>query len=140
MLLDILTLVFAAGGLAVAAWAYRTSSPILGILLCAATGLIISPVSWAHHYVWVVPVLAWLVLGRDRPRGGWWWALLVAVLFWAAPMWWIPDIQRGYGGPLALLAGNSFFLAAVAFLLLGGLLLWSRRRNAAATSSPEPSG
>lgn len=127
-LLDLLTFLFVIGGLAVATWAYRTSSPMLGILLCATTGLIISPVSWAHHYVWIVPVIAWLLLGHDRPRGGQWWALGAAVLFWVAPIWRVPDVQDGYGDPLVLLAGNSFFLAAVAFLLLGGLLLWSRRR------------
>jgi alpha-1,2-mannosyltransferase len=128
-LVDGLSLLFIVGGLAVATWAYRSSSPILGILLCAATGLIVSPVSWAHHYVWIVPVLAWLILGTDRPPGGRWWALGVAVLFWVAPIWWVPDVQQGYGGPLVLLAGNSFFLAAVAFLLLAGLLLWSRRQS-----------
>jgi alpha-1,2-mannosyltransferase len=136
VLVDSLSLLFIVGGLAVATWAYRTSSPILGILLCATTGLIVSPVSWAHHYVWIVPVLAWLVLGADRPRGGRWWALAVAVLFWAAPIWWVPDVQQGYGGPLVLLAGNSFFLAAVAFLLLAGLLLWSRRHTYPASTFP----
>jgi alpha-1,2-mannosyltransferase len=134
-LLDVLTLVFAACGLAVATWAYRASSPVLGILLCATTGLIISPVSWAHHYVWIVPVLAWLVLGSDRPRGGSWWALAVAVLFWVAPIWWVQDVQQGYGGPLVLLAGNSFFLAAMAFLLLAGLLLARRRAGALASAT-----
>jgi alpha-1,2-mannosyltransferase len=126
ILLDSLTLLFAVGGLAVATWAYRTSSQVLGILLCAATGLIISPVSWAHHYVWIVPVLAWLALGRDRPHGARWWALGVAALFWTAPIWWVPGPQSGYGGPLVLLAGNSFFLAAVVFILLATGLLWSR--------------
>lgn len=131
VLSGVLTLLFAAGGLAVATWAYRTSSPMLGILLCAATGLIISPVSWSHHYVWVVPVLAWLALAADRPAGGRWWAVGVGALFWAAPIWWVPDVQQGYGGALVLLEGNSFFLAAVAFLLLAAALLWSRRRAAA---------
>src|SRR5260370_36194752 len=84
-LLDVLTFLFAACGLAVAAWAYRTSSPVFGILLCATTGLIISPVSWAHHYVWIVPALAWLALGSDRPRRGPWWALAAAVLVCGAP-------------------------------------------------------
>jgi alpha-1,2-mannosyltransferase len=129
VLLGSLTLLFAAGGLVVATWAYHMSSPMLGVLLCAATGLIISPVSWSHHYVWIVPLLAWLVLAADRPRGAPWWAAGVAALFWAAPIWWVPNRQRGYGGPLVLLAGNSYFLAAVAFLLLGGALLWTRHRR-----------
>jgi alpha-1,2-mannosyltransferase len=101
---------------------------MLGILLCAATGLIISPISWSHHYVWIVPILAWLVLGSDRPPGGWCWALGLAVLFWAAPIWWVPNQQQGYGGALVLLAGNSFFLAVVAFLVLAVALLWARGR------------
>jgi alpha-1,2-mannosyltransferase len=129
MLLLLLTILFVVGGLAVATWAYRASSPMLGILLCAATGLIVSPISWAHHYVWVVPVLAWLTLGHDRPRGGRWWAFAVAVLFWAAPLWWVSDIQSGYGGPLTILAGNSFFLAAVGFLTAACTMLCLRRRT-----------
>lgn len=131
VLLGALTLLFAGAGLAAAGWAYRVSSPMLGILLCAATGLIISPISWSHHYVWIVPILGWLVLGPDRPRGGWCWALGLAVLFWAAPIWWVPDQQHGYGGALVLLAGNSFFLAVVAFLIFAAGLLWARARGGA---------
>ena len=56
------------GGIAVAALAYRRSSPMLGMLVCAATGLMVSPISWLHHYVWIVPFLMWLVLGRDGRR------------------------------------------------------------------------
>jgi alpha-1,2-mannosyltransferase len=139
VLLALMTLLFAAGGLAVATRAHQTSSPMLGVLLCATTGLIISPVSWSHHYVWIVPLLAWLVLGPDRPPGGRWWALGAAALFWAAPIFWVPDRQQGYGGPLVLLAGNSYFLGAVAFLLLAGVLLSSRRR-AAGTRRPSSAG
>jgi alpha-1,2-mannosyltransferase len=142
MLLLLLTAAFLAGGLAVATRSYRALSPMPGILVCAATGLIISPVSWAHHYVWVVPLLAWLTLGRDRPRGGRWWALGAAVLFWAAPLWssrWIHDAQTGYGGPITILAGNSFFLAAVVFLLaMGAWLGWPVRRRPAVGDNGRP--
>jgi alpha-1,2-mannosyltransferase len=138
LLVGLLAALFACGGLALAAWAYRTSSPLLGILVCAAIGLIISPVSWVHHYVWVVPLLAWLTLAGDRPRGGPWWALGLAVLFWIAPVWWVPDPQTGYGRPLVLLAGNSFFLAMVAFVLLTAAMLAFRARPP--RSSADPSG
>jgi alpha-1,2-mannosyltransferase len=135
LLAGLLAALFACGGLALAAWAYRASSPLLGILVCAATGLIISPVSWVHHYVWVVPLLAWLALARDRPRGGPSWALGLAVLLWAAPVWWVPDPQTGYGGPLVLLAGNSFFLAMVAFVVLTAAML-ARRAQSPRSSDP----
>lgn len=136
-LADGLSLAVGVAGVALAAWAWRAGSRLLGTVLCAATGLVISPVSWAHHYVWVVPVLAWLVLGADRPPGGRWWALGAAVLFWAAPIWLVSDVQSGYGGPLTFLAGNAFFLAAAAFLLLSALLLWPRRRRAAGSGTDD---
>ena len=136
LLVGLLTALLAIGGLALAAWAYRVSSPLLAILLCAATGLMVSPVSWVHHYVWVVPLLAWLALASDRPPGGRWWALGLAVLFWAAPVWWVPDQQTGYGGPLVLLAGNAYFLAMVIFLVLTAVLLTRRRRSARPAAHP----
>lgn len=129
LLLGVLTVLLAGGGLAAARWAYFASSPLLGVLLCAATGLMISPVSWIHHYVWVGPALAWLALGADRPRAGGWWALGLAALCWAAPAWWVPDQQRPYGGPVTLLEGNSFFLAAVAFVILAAVMLLTRARR-----------
>ena len=61
------------GGLALAAWAHRRSSTVLGLLVCATTGLIISPITWVHHMVWVVPVIIWLAAGADRPRRGRFW-------------------------------------------------------------------
>jgi len=136
LLVGLIAALFACAGLALAAWAYRVSSPLLGALVCAATGLIISPVSWVHHYVWVVPLLAWLALAGDRPRGGPWWALVLAALLWAAPVWWVPDLQTGYGGPLVLLAGNSFFLAMVAFLALTAAMLARRARSPRRTADP----
>jgi alpha-1,2-mannosyltransferase len=129
LLIGLVAVLVACGGLVLAAWAYRTSSPLLAISVCAATGLIISPVSWVHHYVWIIPLLAWLALDGDRPRGGRWWALGLAALFWAAPVWWVPDPQSGYGGPLVLLAGNSYFLAMVTFLVLTAALLAHRSRS-----------
>ena len=59
-----------AGGLWLASLAHRRSSPMLGVLICAATCLLVSPISWVHHMVWVVPAILWLALADDRPRLG----------------------------------------------------------------------
>ena len=56
----------AVAGLAVATRAARSSSPLLGVLVCAVTGLLVSPITWAHHLVWAVPVLLWLALAEGE--------------------------------------------------------------------------
>jgi len=44
-------------GLLLGAWLSRRGQELAGILTCALTGLLVSPVSWSHHWVWVAPVL-----------------------------------------------------------------------------------
>jgi alpha-1,2-mannosyltransferase len=52
-----LALMVAATGLALAARAQRAGDEALGFSLCAVTGLLISPISWTHHWVIAVPAL-----------------------------------------------------------------------------------
>jgi alpha-1,2-mannosyltransferase len=54
-------------GICCAALLDRAGQPVLGILTCALTGLLISPVSWDHHWVWIAPGL--LVMGHFVVRG-----------------------------------------------------------------------
>jgi alpha-1,2-mannosyltransferase len=44
-----------AGGLLCAAMLDRAGHPMLGLLTTALIGLLVSPISWDHHWVWVVP-------------------------------------------------------------------------------------
>ena len=53
----------AVAGLAAAALLDRSGRPVAGWISCALTGLLVSPVSWDHHWVWIVPVLV-LLTGR----------------------------------------------------------------------------
>jgi alpha-1,2-mannosyltransferase len=50
--------VTAAAGLACAALLDRGGHPVPGMLACALTGLLVSPISWDHHWVWIVPGVA----------------------------------------------------------------------------------
>ena len=100
----VIVLSVAAVGLVVAAGAYRRSSPVLGFLVVEATESLANPVSWSHHFIWVVLLVAWLALAPDRPRYGEWWALAVSVLFWAAPVWWVPH------GPAVAFAGRGWLI------------------------------
>jgi hypothetical protein len=125
-------LVAAAGGLWLASVAHRRSSPMLGVLICAGTCLLVSPISWAHHMVWVVPAILWLALADDRPRLGRALAAGTAVLFWCAPIWWVPykNTSDLHLNTVQLLAGNSFFLATVVFLCGAAVLITRRRASA----------
>jgi alpha-1,2-mannosyltransferase len=123
--------VVAAAGLWLAATAHRRSSPMLGVLVCATTCLIVSPVTWAHHMVWVVPAILWLALAADRPRYGRVMAAGAAILFWSAPIWWVPHAKslELHLNAWQLLAGNSFFLATALFM--AGATVHVVRRNRA---------
>jgi alpha-1,2-mannosyltransferase len=62
-------------GLVCATWLHRDGYPMLGLLTCAVTGLLISPVSWVHQWVWIGPWLAALgglaLLARGASRRIW---------------------------------------------------------------------
>ena len=55
-------------GLAVAVWAHRRGHRLAGAVCCAITGLLVSPLSWTHHWVWAVPLLVWLTVAAWRRR------------------------------------------------------------------------
>jgi len=117
-------------GLALAWWAWRASSNVLGVLVCATTGIVVSPISWAHHLVWAVPVVLWLAFAPDRPAGGRAWAAAATAFFWVAPIWKVPN---GANRELAEnwwqeVLGNSFFAAMALFLVGVTAMLAARRR------------
>ncbi len=122
----VITVTVAAIGLAVASAAYRRSSSVLGFLVVEATESLASPVSWSHHFIWVILLVAWLALAEDRPRYGEWLALAVAVLFWAAPTWWVPHgpnvafAGRGWLMPVS----DSYALLFIILLVGAGVRVW----------------
>ncbi|MFD6893313.1 mannosyltransferase [Rhodococcus sp. NPDC060086] len=57
--------------LAFAAWRSLGPDDRLGTLVIVQLfGLLVSPISWVHHWVWVVPMLLWLVYGPLADRLG----------------------------------------------------------------------
>jgi alpha-1,2-mannosyltransferase len=72
--------------------ALRARQFTIALGLNAVCGLLISPISWTHHWVWIVVViLGWAALGRRTRRLA---PMVVAgasaVLFCLAPQWWLP--------------------------------------------------
>jgi alpha-1,2-mannosyltransferase len=84
----------AVAGLVAAALLYRARQPVPAMLACALTGLLVSPLSWDHHWVWVAPGMALLahlgaVAGRRAVRAAWWSAGTVLFLVFACwPQFW----------------------------------------------------
>jgi alpha-1,2-mannosyltransferase len=76
---------------------------MIGILTCAITGLLVSPVSWDHHWVWIVPVIVVLACYGLRASGAARYALisgavLVTGLFaaWPGLLWGQPRIAGDF--------------------------------------------
>jgi alpha-1,2-mannosyltransferase len=84
----------AVAGLVAAALLYRARQPVPAMLACALTGLLVSPLSWDHHWVWVAPGIALLahlgaVARRRAVRAAWWAAAACLFLIFACwPQFW----------------------------------------------------
>lgn len=79
-------------------------------LSLAGATLLLSPISWTHHWVWVVPTLVALVHRRQRVA-----AAVMALVFYIAPMWAMPET-----GPLSVvqvLLAYCYLWVAVVLLL-----------------------
>jgi alpha-1,2-mannosyltransferase len=132
-LLDLVMVSAACGGIALAALAYRRSSVFLGVLLCAATGLLVSPISWTHHYVWIVPALIWLLAGTDRPVKGLEWAAVAALAFVISPP--VPPSHTNF---VWYLRENAYVVATLTFFASIGAMLWVRSRTREALTRGAP--
>ncbi|RZS90357.1 alpha-1,2-mannosyltransferase [Motilibacter rhizosphaerae] len=109
----LLPLALGAVGLAVARAAALRGDSLRATAAAGVAGLLLSPVSWTHHWVWALPAL--LVLAAERPRAA---ATAYAVLL-VSPPWWTPHD----GGPREYGWHGLVTVAADAYLLLGvGLL------------------
>ncbi len=157
------SVIVAALGLAGAALLHRSGRPVAGLVTCALTGLLVSPISWDHHWVWTVPVLALLADAAARARGAarWAWLVLaggVASVFggwpghWTGPLAFVPHGLLGFFiGPhpqdekyhlhgLQLVSWNLFVLAGLvmlAFAAAAAARAWLKR-PAAGGAEPRP--
>jgi alpha-1,2-mannosyltransferase len=120
--------VTALGGLAIACWAHRRGHRLAGVACCAITGLLISPLTWTHHWVWVVPLLIQLAVIAVRLRSGWYGlaAAVTAVVFSGlVPMPWP-------GHPLSpgrLIQGDLYVLCGLSVLAGAALTLTRETRR-----------
>ncbi len=121
----IVGMIVAAALIGAAWWICRRGDALIVLVLAQSLGLAVSPISWIHHWVWLVPTLVWLVQG---PLGATWPARTVAVAYAAysyvgvhgvcAVLGWL-HIESGPVWALALCPGILATLALVAVILFG---------------------
>ena len=112
--------------LAVTVWAARralqASEPVLALICVAMFGLVVSPVSWSHHWVWVLPtvvvtgVVAYrrrhLLLAAVTAAG-------VALVVWT-PITLMPKHHETAASLWRQLAGGSYVWWALAVIVVAG--------------------
>ncbi|HEY0805883.1 MAG TPA: glycosyltransferase 87 family protein, partial [Pseudonocardiaceae bacterium] len=127
----LLVAVVGAGGLALAVLASRRGEETLGVLACALTGLLVSPISWHHHWIWCVPALIVLAARgrRTLPAVAALWLMFVLSTLWLVITLTGDDLHfTGW----SLLYDNAYVLVGLALLVMLG---WHLRKG---TASHEP--
>ena len=108
---------------------YRTTSPAMAISLNSLVALLCSPVSWTHHWVWLIPLTLLTIVQAVRAfqRQDWVtvsWAASLSLASLAAmlvePHWVLPHKNDTEAlMPLSgLIIGSSYVWIAVAFLVM----------------------
>jgi alpha-1,2-mannosyltransferase len=97
--------------------------PVLALICVALFGLVVSPVSWSHHWVWTLPtlvvigVLAWrrrsIALAGITAAG-------LALMIWT-PIDLLPEHHEADASWWRQLAGGSYVWWAVAVIVIAGL-------------------
>ncbi|RDH75888.1 DUF2029 domain-containing protein [Mycolicibacterium moriokaense] len=113
--------------LGVTVWAtrrlIRSGEPLLALVCVAMFGLVVSPVSWSHHWVWVLPtvLVSGVVAYRSRH------ALLgavtvagIALMVWT-PITLMPEHHETTASLWRQLAGGSYLWWALAVIVVSGM-------------------
>ena len=110
----VIPLALGATGVAAAVLLARRGDWLGATAVTGTAGLLVSPISWAHHWVWILPALVVLVRARHRVAAGFGY-----LLFAVAPFWYTPHSggPREYGWHwLLTLVANCYLIAGLAFL------------------------
>jgi alpha-1,2-mannosyltransferase len=119
----------------------RAGEPTLAVICVALFGLVVSPVSWSHHWVWMLPavlvtgILAWrrrnLALGLLSAAG-------VALMRWT-PIDLLPKHHETTANLWRQVVGSSYVWWALAVIVAAGLTVTARAgRSEEATATLTP--
>ena len=118
--------------LALTGWAARrvlaAGEPTLALMCVALFGLVVSPVSWSHHWVWVLPTLVTTIVLAYQRRN-----IALAVLSAAGaaltvwpPLYLMPEHQEASAAWWRQLFGMSYVWWALAVIGVAGLTVTTK--------------
>lgn len=135
----VLSAIVAVVGIVTAVLVHRAGQSGLAICLAGLTSLLASPISWSHHYVWIVPLTVVLLTGQTL-------ALPVRVVGLGYALWvWLAPFHALPGGngaelrytPVEQLICNAGIAMGLLFVLLcGGYAVARRQGGSALTRKP----
>ncbi|PRY14075.1 glycosyltransferase 87 family protein [Kineococcus rhizosphaerae] len=97
----VLALVAAVAGYALARRMHRQGSLVGEVAACGMVAVLVSPVSWLHHYLWGVVVLG-AVVGDARVRARAVAGIVGLLLLWIAWPWWGANLLASRSVPTVL--------------------------------------
>jgi alpha-1,2-mannosyltransferase len=111
-------------GMLLAVDAGRRGNEAQGFSLCALTGLLISPISWSHHWVLAIPALGLLAVEAQQRawRVGIASVALAAAIGFSHVIWWVP-INHPPHSELHLDLLQILYANAYVLLGLGALVM-----------------
>ncbi|HET9302973.1 MAG TPA: glycosyltransferase 87 family protein, partial [Propionibacteriaceae bacterium] len=138
----VLSAVVAVAGVWAAMLWHRLGDVRLAVTLCGIAGLLASPVSWLHHFVWIVPLAMSLLQRRPVSRRSlplWFLALGWFFIGWVmvAPFTVLPngaDVELLWNWSQHLLASIT---TLVGLALLAGAIIIARPRVATISARPD---
>ncbi len=107
-------------------WAVRrmlqADQPVLALICVAMFGLVVSPVSWSHHWVWALPTVLVITVVAFRQRNvvlGLMAAAGIALMVWT-PIPLMPEHHETAASLWRQLAGGSYAWWAIALIAVAG--------------------
>ncbi|TCP56098.1 alpha-1,2-mannosyltransferase [Tamaricihabitans halophyticus] len=115
-------------------WFSTRGDQVSALLVTGFLGLLVSPISWTHHWVWAVPLLVMLLA-----RAHWRTAGATLLMFASCVVMFVPNgngVEFSWG-PIEFLLGNSYVFFPVVF---GAVLCVRALRKGRAERSAQAAG
>ena len=111
---------------------------------CAVTALMVSPVSWSHHWVWALPMVLLLAVETVRRASRAWagWTALTGLLFCSFMIWYAPHSVKQrvelHQTPPQMLMTAVYPIIGTAFLAVAACVTFRALRGGTPGPRPTP--